>query len=199
MFERYLIVLLSYGCSKWHAVPPVALFDAPIVQRVPQDKEDLRKQLIDEAKDADALVLWLDCDREGEAIAFEVIQIVRVCAVLDISSKLLNIVIFHVCVTRFYSSRRIRFLFLLSTLSFTSFLPSQLRISFVIRPLNYTPLQFRRPNIKVYRARFSALIERDIWHAVRTLSDPDERQSDAVLARSEIDLRLGVAFTRLQV
>jgi DNA topoisomerase IA len=53
--------------------------------------------------------------------------------------------------------------------------------------------------LRVRRARFSALIPRDIQHALQHLVAPDEKQSDAVRARSEIDLRLGAAFTRMQV
>lgn len=37
-----------------------------------QDKTDLKVNLEQQARQCDWLVLWLDCDREGENIAFEV-------------------------------------------------------------------------------------------------------------------------------
>lgn len=79
-------------------------------------------------------MLWLDCDREGENIAFEVKSVCE------------------------RASNRLR----------------------------------------VFRAKFSALIPRDIIYAVQNLSVPNEKLSLACDARSEIDLRIGAAFTRFQ-
>ncbi len=87
-----------------------------------------------EARGASALVIWTDCDREGENIGFEII---------------------NVCLA-------------------------------VNRRLN------------VFRARFSEITPGAINRAVNNLVDPDPRLSDAVLCRSELDLRIGAAFTRLQ-
>jgi DNA topoisomerase-3 len=76
----------------------------------------------------------LDCDREGEAIAFEVITI---------------------CIGA-------------------------------------------NPHLKIHRAQFSAITRRDLENAFNNPIEPDHFQNDAVLARQEIDLRTGAAFTRLQ-
>ena len=120
---------------KWNSCDPADLFwDAQVVSYVPQDKEDVKKNLQQCVRGCTDLILWLDCDREGEAIGFEVIE---------------------VC-------------------------------------------QAANPRLRIRRARFSALIPRDIHQAMRSLVAPDQAQADAVRARSEIDLRLGAAFTRLQ-
>jgi DNA topoisomerase-3 len=122
--------------KNWRGCDPASLFDAPVRMLTREDNScaEVRRNLERAMRGCTELILWLDCDREGEAIGFEVIDVCR------------SIV----------------------------------------------------PRLRVRRARFSALIPRDIHHALANLVAPDEKQSEAVLARSEIDLRLGAAFTRLQ-
>ncbi|TQD75720.1 hypothetical protein C1H46_038744 [Malus baccata] len=60
---------------KWHACDPALLFTAPVHKKVPEDKLDIKRTLEEEARRCQWLVLWLDCDREGENIAFEVIEV----------------------------------------------------------------------------------------------------------------------------
>lgn len=54
------------------------------MQAVPQDKAALRRNLETEARRCQWLVLWLDCDREGENISFEVGRVLArtACTVL---------------------------------------------------------------------------------------------------------------------
>ncbi|XP_012489371.1 DNA topoisomerase 3-alpha isoform X2 [Gossypium raimondii] len=119
---------------KWHSCDPLDLYHAPVRKFVPEDKLDIKRTLEEEARRCQWLVLWLDCDREGENIAFEVINVCR-------------------AVNR---------------------------------------------HLTIRRARFSALIDREIHHAMQNLIDPNPWFSDAVDARQEIDLRIGASFTRFQ-
>jgi DNA topoisomerase-3 len=91
------------------------------------------------AKGIDNLVLWLDCDREGENICFEVIR----------------------CTERFMN-----------------------------RGSGHEQ--------RIFRARFSAVTAKDIQKALNNLVEPNENESLAVEARQELDLKIGVAFSRFQ-
>ena len=120
--------------KKWKACRPVDLFHLPVVKRVKPDNKNLQRQLEQEARRAQWLVLWLDCDPEGENIAYEVIE---VCSAAN-------------------------------------------------------------PRLRILRARFSALIPREIQRCIQNLVPPDQNVAHGVDARQEVDLRLGAAFTRFQ-
>ncbi|KAJ8967382.1 hypothetical protein NQ317_018526 [Molorchus minor] len=55
-----------------------------------------------------------------------------------------------------------------------------------------------KPNLRIYRAKFSEITRPSIYRALNNLGQPDKRISDAVDVRQELDLRTGAAFTRLQ-
>lgn len=59
---------------QWHRCAPEELFDMEIEWKVPDGNNapKIVKTLESESKRAHQLILWLDCDREGENIAFEV-------------------------------------------------------------------------------------------------------------------------------
>ena len=56
----------------WNNVPPQSLFTAPVHKYVKDTNMPIKENLENEAKKCSILILWLDCDREGENIAFEV-------------------------------------------------------------------------------------------------------------------------------
>lgn len=118
----------------WNGCDPAVLFTAEVEKRVRPDLVDVVTNLHQLARSCDILVLWLDCDREGENIAMEVVEACRSV----------------------------------------------------------------KPNMDARRARFSALTAQDLQHACNNLVAPNVLDSLAVDARSEIDLRSGAAFTRLQ-
>ncbi|XP_036143952.1 DNA topoisomerase 3-alpha isoform X2 [Monomorium pharaonis] len=120
---------------KWQGCHPLSLFDAPVSKEcLGENYEKIKRTLEREIRSCNALIVWTDCDREGENIGFEIIQ---------------------VC-------------------------------------------QAVKPNIRVYRAKFSEITKPSIERALQTLAEPDKAMSDAVDVRSELDLRIGAAFTRFQ-
>ncbi|XP_061849050.1 DNA topoisomerase 3-alpha isoform X1 [Colius striatus] len=119
---------------KWHGCNPLALFDAEIEKYCPENYLDIKRTLEREVQQCQALVIWTDCDREGENIGFEII---------------------HVC-------------------------------------------KAVKPNLQVFRARFSEITLHAVRTACQNLTQPDQRTSDAVDVRQELDLRIGAAFTRFQ-
>ncbi|KAL1674943.1 DNA topoisomerase [Schizophyllum commune] len=119
---------------KWHSCAPIALFEADVNTFIPPDKKAIEKNLLAEARSADIVMIWTDCDREGEYIGWEVVSVCK-------------------------RAKR---------------------------------------NIRVERAHFSAIIARDIHNAAQNPQELDQRQVDAVAARTVLDLKIGAAFTRMQ-
>jgi DNA topoisomerase III len=118
----------------WQSCSPEQLFEAPIVKKCPDNFVKIKNTLEKEIRSCNSLVIWTDCDREGENIGFEIIDVCRAV----------------------------------------------------------------KPNINVYRAKFSDMTLPSLSRAINNLIQPDERISQAVDVRSELDLRIGAAFTRFQ-
>ncbi|KAJ8949800.1 hypothetical protein NQ318_000498 [Aromia moschata] len=125
--------------NNWDRVDPIELFSCQIEKKEAMPKLKMPAFLVSEAKGCDNLVLWLDCDKEGENICFEVMG----CVAQSMNGNV-------------YSD-------------------------------NVT-----------YRARFSAITEKDIKAAFNNLAHPNENEAKSVDARQELDLRIGCAFTRFQ-
>jgi DNA topoisomerase III len=123
--------------NRWDATDPYDLFEAEVKQEA--ENKGIVKHLEREGSGVDYLVLWLDCDREGENICFE-----------------------------------------------------------VMKCMQHKMKKFSGSKQQIFRAKFSAVTEKDIRTAMSNLGSPNKHESDAVEARQEMDLKVGVAFTRFQ-
>ncbi|KAH9643715.1 hypothetical protein HF086_001825 [Spodoptera exigua] len=125
--------------NNWDKVDPVELFSCPTEKKEAMPRLRIPALLAQESKSCDYLILWLDCDKEGENICFEVMSCVQAYMKGDVCSPLVT-----------------------------------------------------------YRAKFSAITDKDIKAAMLNLGRPNENESRSVDARQELDLRIGCAFTRFQ-
>lgn len=62
---------------KWNSCSPSDLFTAPIETTVSKESKQVAQNLRDESRRADLLMIWTDCDREGEHIGAEVVEMCR--------------------------------------------------------------------------------------------------------------------------
>jgi DNA topoisomerase-3 len=118
----------------WQSCDPVELFNAKVQKQCPEAYDKIRQTLQREIRSCQKLIIWTDCDREGENIGYEIIQVCKEV----------------------------------------------------------------KPNIDIWRARFSEMTPAAIRRALSSLERPNQNVSDAVDARMELDLRIGAAFTRFQ-
>ncbi|CAL8071286.1 unnamed protein product [Calicophoron daubneyi] len=61
--------------KSWHSCDPLILFDAPISKNVIKDGEPIKETLRREVRACQKLIVWTDCDREGENIGVEIVNI----------------------------------------------------------------------------------------------------------------------------
>ena len=63
--------------ADWYKTDPASQFDAPTLKRESNPEATLIKHLQLEATNCQYCILWLDNDKEGENICFEVLDIVK--------------------------------------------------------------------------------------------------------------------------
>ncbi|RDB16720.1 DNA topoisomerase 3 [Hypsizygus marmoreus] len=62
---------------KWNSCDAFELFDAPVETTVDKDKKAIEENLLAQSRRADMLMIWTDCDREGEHIGLEIVRVCR--------------------------------------------------------------------------------------------------------------------------
>lgn len=62
---------------KWNSCDAFELFDAPVETTVDKDKKAIEENLLTQARHANTLMIWTDCDREGEHIGLEIVRVCR--------------------------------------------------------------------------------------------------------------------------
>uniref|UniRef100_A0A3B3TBR1 DNA topoisomerase n=1 Tax=Paramormyrops kingsleyae TaxID=1676925 RepID=A0A3B3TBR1_9TELE len=67
---------LFFPCYR-HSCNPVLLFDAEVQKYCPENFVGVKRTLEREARQVQALIIWTDCDREGENIGFEIIDVCK--------------------------------------------------------------------------------------------------------------------------
>ena len=63
--------------KSWRSCAPLELFDAPIRKTVSAELAPVKANLQAEARSCSDLIIWTDCDREGENIGLEVLEVCR--------------------------------------------------------------------------------------------------------------------------
>lgn len=157
--------------QSWDSVDPAELFTAPIVRKA--GSQGVIKNLEAGARGADFIVLWMDCDREGGKFSWDI-----------------N------CRNIFPSENSVPHM-----LRYRSSFISKENINFEVLDCCMHLMQSggSASNFdRVYRAHFSAINPSDIKKAYKELGKPDKNQALSVDARQELDLKVGVAFSRFQ-
>ncbi|KTW31478.1 hypothetical protein T552_00121 [Pneumocystis carinii B80] len=63
--------------KKWNSCNPLSLFEAKIIPTVNKDMKNIHDNILKESRNAQGLYIWTDCDREGEYIGTEIVNIAR--------------------------------------------------------------------------------------------------------------------------
>lgn len=64
-------------CKDWQATKMESLYDAELTKQPNENQLNVARNLISASKGIDHLVIWTDCDREGEAIGYDIIDLCR--------------------------------------------------------------------------------------------------------------------------
>ncbi len=64
-------------CKNWSQTDMQSLYEIPLEKVPTETSTKVVENLVQYSRDVDDLVIWTDCDREGEAIGFDIIDLCR--------------------------------------------------------------------------------------------------------------------------
>ena len=64
-------------CKDWQTTKMESLYDTPLLKRPNEGQANVVENLALASKNVDHLVIWTDCDREGEAIGFDIVDLCK--------------------------------------------------------------------------------------------------------------------------
>ena len=65
------------SCKNWHATKMEDLFHVPVLKSPAENSLSIIQNLKQFCRDCNDLIIWTDCDREGEAIGFDIIDLCK--------------------------------------------------------------------------------------------------------------------------
>ncbi|KAI9352057.1 DNA topoisomerase [Obelidium mucronatum] len=63
--------------KRWENYDPSVCFEVPVVKFVSKDMESIKKNLQEQSRGAQYLIIWTDCDLEGESIGNEIVEVCK--------------------------------------------------------------------------------------------------------------------------
>jgi DNA topoisomerase-3 len=65
------------SCKDWNSTRIEDLYDIPVLKTPIDQSVNVVQNLKIYSRDIDSLIIWTDCDREGEAIGYDIIDICK--------------------------------------------------------------------------------------------------------------------------
>ncbi|EQB60173.1 dna topoisomerase iii, partial [Vairimorpha apis BRL 01] len=206
---------------KWEQIDPKILFKESVYKKVQDELKSVSDNILKQCSGCDLVVIWTDCDREGEHIAQQIHDIIRGGGDLidvdgnDIDEGCIEEDVIEedgddIDINGIDNTGSIVNILNRSNSNNKNHIPNNNITNNSNRNItnnsnrNITNNSITNisnnniKNIKIKRARFNAITKTEIITALKTLTNINKNEAHAVDCRMELDLRIGSSFTILQ-
>ncbi len=77
MLGHVMGIQFPESCKDWNSTRIEDLYDIPVLKTPIDQSVNVVQNLKIYSRDIDSLIIWTDCDREGEAIGYDIIDICK--------------------------------------------------------------------------------------------------------------------------